>query len=49
MIIKKKISSRKKKLSKLVLVLDIKSGQNIFLPLSTIKKSPDRFKLIQKK
>ena len=48
MIIKKKLSSRKKKLSKLVLVHDIKLGQNVFLPLSTINKSPSRFKLIEK-
>ena len=48
MIFKRKINTRKKKTSKLVLVHDIKSGHNILMPLSTIKNSPSRFKLIIK-
>ena len=44
----KKISTRNKKTSKLVLVHDIKSGHNILMPLSTIKNNPSRFKLITK-
>ena len=45
---KKKLPTRKKKTSKLVLVHDIKSGHNILMPLSTIKNNPSRFKLITK-
>ena len=52
MILKKKlptrIPTRMKKTSKLILVHDIKSGHNILMPLSTIKNSPSRFKLITK-
>ena len=48
MFLKKKFSSRKKKTSKLVLVHDMKSGHDILMPLSTIKNSPSRFKLINK-
>ena len=48
MIFKRKIHTRKKKTSKLVLVRDIKSGHNILMPLSTIKDNPSRFKLITK-
>ena len=48
MILRKKIPTRKKKTSKLMLAYDIKSGLNIVLPLSTINKSPSRFKLISK-
>ena len=39
MAFKKKIPTRKKKTSKLVLVRDIKSGHDILMPLSTIKNS----------
>ena len=49
MIFKKKLPTRMKKTSKLILVHDIKSGHNILMPLSTIKNSPSRFKLITKK
>ena len=35
---KKKLPTRKKKTSKLVLVGDIKSGHDILIPISTIKK-----------
>ena len=53
MILKKKLPSRlpsrMKKTSKLILVHDIRSGHNILMPLSTIKNSPSRFKLITKK
>ena len=45
MIYNKKLPTRKKKMSKLVLVNDIKSGHNILIPLSTIKNNPSRFKL----
>ena len=45
---KKKLPTRKKKTSKLVLVHDIKSGYDILMPLSTIKNNPSRFKLITK-
>ena len=45
---KKKLPTRKKKTSKLVLVRDIKSGHNILMPLSTIKNNPSRFKPITK-
>ena len=45
MIFKKKLSMRKKKTSKLVLVHDIKSGHDILMPLSTIKNNPSRFKI----
>ncbi len=48
MIFKKKFSIRKKKTSKLILVHDLKSGHDILMPLSTIKNSPKRFKLINK-
>ena len=44
----KKLPTRKKKMSKLVLVNDIKSGHNILIPLSTIKNNPSHFKLIIK-
>ena len=49
MILKKKLPTRMKKPSKLILVHDIRSGHNILMPLSTIKNSPSRFKLITKK
>ena len=45
----KKLSTRNKKTSKLILVHDIKSGHNILMPYSTIKNNPSRFKLITKK
>ena len=48
MILKKKLHTRKKKTSKLMMVHDIKLGINIVLPLSTINKSPSRFRLITK-
>ena len=48
MILKKKLPTRMKKTSKLILVHDIKSGHNILMPLNTIKNSPSRFKLITK-
>ena len=48
MIFRKKLPTRKKKTSKLILVHDIKSGHNILMPLNTIKNSPSRFKLITK-
>ena len=48
MSLKKKLPTRKKEVSKLVLVNDIKSGHNILIPLSTIKNNPSRFKLITK-
>ena len=48
MTFKKKLPTRQKKTSKLVLVNDIKSGHNILMPLSTIKNHPSRFKLIAK-
>ena len=48
MIFKKKLPTRKKKTSKLVLVHDIKSGHDILMPHSTIKNNPSRFKLITK-
>ena len=48
MTFKKKLPTRKKKTSKLVLVRDIKSGHDILMPLSTIKNNPSRFKLITK-
>ena len=48
MILKKKLPTRKKKTSKLIMVHDIKSGHNILMPLSSIKNSPGRFKLITK-
>ena len=48
MTFKKKLPTRKKKASKLVLVHDIKSGHDILMPLSTIKNSPSRFKVIAK-
>ena len=48
MIFKKKFPTRKKKTSKLILVHDIKSGYNILMPLSAIKNSPSRFKIITK-
>ena len=44
----KKLPTRKKKISKLVLVHDIKSGHDILIPNSTIKNNPSRFKLITK-
>ena len=46
MILKKKLPTRMKKTSKLVLVHDIKSGHNILMPLSTIINNPSRFKTI---
>ena len=48
MVLNKRLPTRKKKTSKLVLVHDIKLGHNIVLPLSTINKDPNRFKLITK-
>lgn len=48
MLLKKKLPSRKKKTSKLMLAHDLKSGYNIVLPLSTINKNPERFKLVAK-
>ena len=45
---KKKLPTRKKKTSKLVLVHDIKSGHDILMPLNTINNNPNRFKLINK-
>ncbi len=48
MTFKKKLPTRKKKTSKLVLVHDIKSGHDILMPLSTINNNPSRFKLITK-
>ena len=48
MTFKKKLSTRKKKSSKLILVHDIKSGHDILMPHSTIKNNPSRFKLITK-
>ena len=48
MTFKKKLPTRNKKASKLVLVRDIKSGHDILMPLSTIKNNPSRFKLITK-
>ena len=48
MTFKKKLSTRKKKMFKLTLVHDIKSGHNILMPFSTIKNNPSRFKLITK-
>ena len=49
MTFKKKLPTRKKKTSKLVLVRDIKSGHDILMPLSAIKNNSSRFKLITKK
>ena len=48
MIFKKRLSIKKKKTSKLVLVHDIKSGHDILMPLSAINNNPSRFKLITK-
>ena len=48
MTFKKKLLTRKKKMSKLVLVHDIKSGHDILMPLNTINNNPSRFKLITK-
>ena len=48
MILKKKLPTRMKKTSKLILVHDIKSGHDILMPLSTINNNPSRFKLITK-
>ena len=48
MTFKKKLPTRKKKTSELVLVRDIKSGHDILMPLSTITNNPSRFKLITK-
>ena len=48
MTFKKKLPTRKKKTSNLVLVHDIKSGHDILMPLSTINNNPSRFKLITK-
>ena len=48
MTFKKKLPIRKKKPSKLILVHDIKYGHDILMPLSTIKNSPSRFKVIAK-
>ena len=44
----KKLPTRKKKTSKLVLVRDMKSRHDILMPLSTIQNNPSRFKLIIK-
>ena len=46
MTFKKKLSTRKKKTSKLVLVRDIKSEHDILIPLSIINNNPSRFNLI---
>ena len=48
MTFKKKLPTRKKEASKLVLVHDIKSGHDILMPLSTITNNPSRFKLFTK-
>ena len=48
MSLKKKLPTRKKKVSKLVLVRDIKLGHDILMPLSTINNNSSRFKLITK-
>ena len=48
MTFKKKLPTRQKKTSKLVLVHDIKSGHDILMPLNTINNNPSRFKLITK-
>ena len=48
MVYKKKLPIRKKKISKLVLVHDTKSGHDILMPLNTINNNPSRFKLITK-
>ena len=48
MTFKKKLPTRKKKMSKLVLVRDIKSGHDILMPLSTLNNNPSRFKPIIK-
>jgi len=48
MVFKKKLPTRKKKNSKLIMVHDIKLGHDILMPLSTIKNSPSRFRLITK-
>ena len=48
MAFKKKLPFRKKKLSKLVLVRDIKSGHDVLMPLNTINNNPSRFKIITK-
>ena len=44
----KKLPTRKKKPSKLVLVHDIKSGHDILMPLSAIKNKTSCFKPITK-
>jgi len=46
MTFKKKLPLRKKRPSKLVLVHDIKLGQDILMPLRSIKNNPGRFKPI---
>ena len=48
MTFKKKLPTRRKKTSKLVLVRDIKLGHDILMPLSTIKNNSSCFKLITK-
>ena len=48
MIFTKKLPTRKKKTSKLIMVRDIKSGHDVLMPLSSIKNNPSRFKLITK-
>ena len=48
MTFKKRLPTRKKKTSKLVLAHDIKSGHDIFMPLRIINNNPSRFKLITK-
>ena len=46
--LKKKLTTRRKKTSKLIMVRDIKSGHDILMPLSTINNNPSRFKIITK-
>ena len=46
MTFKKKLPTRKKKTSQLVMVRDLKSGHDILMPLSTINNNPSRFKII---
>ena len=48
MTFKKKLPTRRKKTSKLVLVRDIKSGHAILMPLIAIKNNHSLFKIITK-
>ena len=48
MILNRRLTTRKKKNSKLILVQDLKLGHRIVLPLSTINRDPNRFKIITK-